>query len=208
MPQLLKDEVQARITQAALEVFAREGFEGATMAAIAKAAAISTGNIYRYTRNKEVLFDALLDDAFVARFLSLLRQRAEALRGIADVRQLEASDRYHVVSEDLLAFCLENRHRVVILLGHAQGSRHADVVEQLVTTLVELAVSHFHALDPAARGAEPSRFILERIYRNFVGALVAILSQEASEATYREAVASLSAYHLSGLKGLFERRSP
>lgn len=206
MAQLLKDEVQARIRDAALEVFAREGFDKATMAAIARAAAISTGNIYRYYRNKEALFDALLDDAFVSRFMELMRQRAEALRGVDDVRRLEAGDRYHLLSEDLLAFCLAHRQRVILLLRHAQGTRHEAVVETLVTTLVELAVAHYLALAPSARGAEPPRFLLDRIYRNFVDALLAILGQDASEAALRDAVAAFSAYHLSGLKGLFERR--
>ncbi len=206
MAQMLKDEVEARIRAAALEVFAQLGFERATMATIGNVAQVSTGNIYRYYRNKEALFDALLSEAFAGRFVELLRQRAEALKGIDDLQRLDEGDRYHLLSEELLVFCLSNRLQVVILLAHSQGTRHDAVPEKVVQTLVEVAFAHYHALAPSKQGPEPSRAILELIYRNFVSAMVAILSQNSPEAALREAIAEYSAYHLSGLTALFSRR--
>ena len=79
--QYLKEEVQQRIDRAALETFAQEGFARATVAAIARRAAISTGNVYRYYPGKEALFEALLPPSFAEQLRELLRAAARRWRG-------------------------------------------------------------------------------------------------------------------------------
>jgi AcrR family transcriptional regulator len=59
MPQVLKDDVRARILDAARAVFAEHGFLGATMATIAERAELGTASLYRYYPSKESLFDEL-----------------------------------------------------------------------------------------------------------------------------------------------------
>jgi AcrR family transcriptional regulator len=203
MAQYLKDEVQEDIAAAALEVFARKGFRHATMAEIGKAARVSTGNIYRYFENKELLFHTLISEEFVGRFLDLMRRRVKSLEGIEDLRSLAPTAAYHVLSEELLSFSIENRPRVVILLGRSQGTRYENFAEELVGTLVALALEHFRALAPSLQVTKPLRFNLDLIYRNLVDAMVRILTHFREEADIRQAVADYSRYHLSGLKGLF-----
>ena len=60
--QTLKPELEARVLDAAEAVFAESGYAGATMAAIAERAGMSTGNVYRYFANKEALFLALFPE--------------------------------------------------------------------------------------------------------------------------------------------------
>ncbi|MBI2845964.1 MAG: TetR/AcrR family transcriptional regulator [Chloroflexi bacterium] len=55
----LESERKAQILRAALTVFARKGFRGATIAEIAKKAGVSEGTIYNYFRNKEDLLLSL-----------------------------------------------------------------------------------------------------------------------------------------------------
>lgn len=68
---------RASLTDAAQEIFRRDGFEGATMEAIAAAAGCSKATLYGYFASKEELFLAVLE-------LSVDRQ-ASAI--IADVRE-------------------------------------------------------------------------------------------------------------------------
>lgn len=203
MAQQLKDEVQEAIASAALEVFARKGFRQATMAEIGKAARISTGNIYRYYENKEELFHALVTEEFVAAFLDLLRRRVKALDGIEDVRELAPTAAFHGVSEELLSFCLANRQRVIILLGRSEGTRYESFAEELVATLSKLAIAHFRTLRPELELTRTMRFNLERIYRNFVGVMVDLLTHFPKEPDLRRAVEDYSRYHLAGLKSFF-----
>lgn len=204
MAQHLKDQVQQSIVEAALAVIAHKGVAGATMAQIGRAAGVSTGNIYRYYRNKEVLFEALISDAFVARFVSLIRRRIDALEGVEDYRTLGPAAAYNTVSAELLEFCIENRLRVVILLGRCQGTRLEGFARQFADGLVKGAIAHFAGLRPDRKVTRSMRFGLEVIYRNFVDAMVRIFEHFEDPPAIRQAVADYSRYHLVGLKSFFE----
>ena len=56
-----RDEVRDRILDAAMEVFAAEGFAGATIDAIGQAAGFTQGAVYSNFESKDELFLALLD---------------------------------------------------------------------------------------------------------------------------------------------------
>lgn len=56
-----------RIREAALELFSRYWFESVSVAQICRRAEVSNGVFYRYYRNKDTLFEHLLDD-FLRRF--------------------------------------------------------------------------------------------------------------------------------------------
>jgi AcrR family transcriptional regulator len=203
MAQYLKDDVQQRIAQAALTVFAEKGYHAAAMAEIAKVAGVSTGNIYRYYANKDALFYALVTDAFAERFLGLFRQRVMALDGVVDLRSLPADAGFHRLADELLQFCIEHRLQVVILLDMAAGSRFETVGADLQGMLVDLAIRHFRGLNPALEVDEPLDFTLRAIYRQFVTTMVGILRAFERPQTIREAVAAYSRYHLTGLNALF-----
>ena len=63
-----KQAKRAVITQAAAEVFASKGFQGASVDDIAAAAGVSKGSLYSYFKNKEELFYATFQ-AFQAQLL-------------------------------------------------------------------------------------------------------------------------------------------
>ncbi len=204
MAQILKDRVQEDIVAAAVRVFARHGYAAATMAEIAAAAGISTGNVYRYYESKSVLFHDVVSDGFVRTLTRLLRRRVRSLDGVADVRALDAGHRYHRASEDLVRFCIDERLRVVILLGRSAGSRHVGFAERVVRELTALAVAHFRALDPGLEVSQAMRFALREIYRNFVRTMVTVLASFEDEAAIREIVGDYARYHLAGLDSLFD----
>jgi AcrR family transcriptional regulator len=204
MAQYLKEDVQESIARGALRVFAEKGYRAATMAEIADTAGISTGNVYRYYADKYELFRAVIPGEFARRFAELMRRRIKALYGVADIGTLEAGAHYHLLSEELLRFCIENRLRVVILLGKAQGTDHELFAEKMVQELAKLATAYARSTRPAFNAKETTAFALDLIYRNFVNAMVSILTRFDDEAKIREGVASLSRYHLAGLKSFFE----
>lgn len=202
MAQYLKDAVQERIARGALEVFARRGFRRTTMAGIAKASAVSTGNIYRYCRNKADLFDEVVDDQFVRTFTRLIRVRIKALDGVADAGTLEPGAAYHVASETLLAFAIEHRLKIVVLLGRSDGTRLEGFADRFVRDLQRRALAYSRRIRPGLEVTPVLRFSLDQIYRNWTRTLVGILEQFETEAEIRDAVASFSSYHLAGLHKL------
>lgn len=204
MPQYLKDDVQQRIAAAALRIFATEGFRAATMARIAREAGISPGNVYRYYENKDVLFDEVVPPSLVRELKRLVRGRVKALEGVEDVRSLAPGSPWHVISEELLAFAIEHRLAVALLLENAEGTKHEGFADDMVASLSRLAIEHFRALDPSVEVSATMRLDLEIVYRNLLGAMVRILTRFEEPARIAEAVEHYARFHLAGLKALFE----
>lgn len=205
MAQVLKEEVRTSILQAALRRFAAQGYPDTTMEEIAGDAGISTGNVYRYFDGKRDLFHEVLPASFVERFRGLLSERLAAAVGAEDVRNLPEEHAYPLAAGRMLDFAIENRLRVVTLLGRGPGTRYDGVREDVVRTLVDGAVRHFLGPGDGVRTAGPMlRFSLEEVYRNFVGTLVRILERFEEPGDIREATAVYSRYHLTGLAALFE----
>jgi AcrR family transcriptional regulator len=75
--QLRIQETQARLLDAAEEVFVRDGFEGAQLDEIAATAGRSKGSVYTHFKNKEDLFLALFEHrtkSYVARLVGSVRK--------------------------------------------------------------------------------------------------------------------------------------
>ena len=193
MPQILKPEVRDRIVAAAEVVFAADGYDKATMAGIAREAGVSTGNVYRYFRGKQALFEHLLDSSFVEQFERLLDARVGALAGVD----------LHALSEDALAaddamlrFWIDHRLRIVVLLDRAEGSRHAAFGDRFVRRLVELATDQL-----ACRGDELVELTLHNVFQASRRAVVAVRERYEDEAAIRTAFAAFRSFQLAGLEG-------
>jgi len=204
MAQVLKPEVRTRILDAALELFARDGFASTTMARIAAAASVSTGNVYRYYATKESLFAEVVPAAFVSGFTQVVRGRAKAARGLADVGAVARSDAHRAVTEALVELVSAHRLRVVVLLGRAAGTPYAGFADDLVAELVRLALAHARSLRPGFSATPDLRFQLRLVYDNLVRSLVAALAHHHDRDRIAAALDRYSRYHLAGLAALLE----
>ena len=93
-------ETQARIFEAALELFRERGYEAATMRAIAERAGVALGNAYYYFRSKEHLIQAFYSRTH-DEHLAAVRPRLDRLRDLksrllwAMRTKLETIEPYH-----------------------------------------------------------------------------------------------------------------
>src|SRR5438034_9353725 len=62
-PKTKSDETRARILEAAIELFRRQGFDAATMREIATEAGVATGAAYYYFDSKDAIVLAFYDQA-------------------------------------------------------------------------------------------------------------------------------------------------
>src|SRR5262245_20848414 len=112
MVQRLKPEIRGKMLVAAEALFAESGYSNATMAAIARRAGVSTGNLYRYFASKEELFYTILPEAFAESFLRIVRRRvvslveAENLVALGTKAQRDA--------QELLRFWIDHRLKIVV----------------------------------------------------------------------------------------------
>lgn len=102
---------EARILEAAEEVFARYGYEGARMEQVAERAGVEKANIYYYFKGKEQLYRALMESV-LNRFLT---------EAAAFLQQPYEGDSFTQLDEFLdLFFTLVERYQSVIALAFGE----------------------------------------------------------------------------------------
>jgi AcrR family transcriptional regulator len=74
-----REEQRAAILHAARAAFVRDGFESVSMRKLAAEVGYSHGSLYLHFKNKEELFDCLVEESFA--------QLAQALQGLGDARR-------------------------------------------------------------------------------------------------------------------------
>ena len=200
MPQVLKDEVRERLLAAALQEFSERGFAGATMAGIAERAGVGAASTYRYFAGKRELFDAVLPPELVARFEALLERRVRALGREVVAGSGGGPD----LADEMLAFWVEHRLAVAVLLDRAEGTPHAAFAQRFVELLVGATLAQVREARPGLRVSAPARFVLTRIFEGTRRTLAAILVAHAKERELREAVEAFWAYQVPGTRGLSE----
>jgi AcrR family transcriptional regulator len=187
--QTLKEGVARELARVALREFAQRGYRAASMADIAREAGISTGNVYRYFANKEVLFEQVVPLALQTRFLELLKARvlSAGKAGFSEAAQA------------LLEFSLSHRLELVIMLGRAEGTPHEGFAAKVCSLLEAMALAHFGVDQPDAARA----FALREIYRHFVTTMVNALLEHEDPRALRAASEAYAQYHRAGMNALF-----
>jgi len=196
--QTLKPELRERVVRAAEAVFLEDGYQGATMAAIAARAGVSTGNLYRYFESKDALFYTVFPDDLAETLLRLVRKRVRSLVVSDDLGALGSEARDDAAA--LLGFWVEHRAQVIVLLSRAEGSRFESVRERFVDALVRPTVSKLRA-DAGRPLSHAERMVVTNIFENTVRAVVSILEHGRSGEEIERAFAGFWSYQLAGLAG-------
>jgi AcrR family transcriptional regulator len=97
-PERRRELTRTTLIAAAAEVFARRGFEGASLEEIAETAGFTRGAIYKTFGSKEELFFAVSDDDFAARLQSFADKIGESAE-LAEPGELAAMWRQSVVGD-------------------------------------------------------------------------------------------------------------
>ncbi len=204
MAQYLKESVKQTILDQASEIISKKGFSGATMAEIAEASDISTGNLYRYFQNKDKLLAEIIDPEFTAKFKSLIKSRFAKARQI-DNKEANVKD-YWTFAKDHIDFCIANRHKVIILLSGEQGTPHAEFANKLIVDMVNAALSHFLVPEKSNTDSKLLKTLLQKIYKNYLDMLMFIFRQWSSAEEIHRIIEYATLYHVSGLQALCSGR--
>ena len=189
------DQKRAQILKSAARVFAREGFDRASMTQLARECGISKANIYHYYDSKDaILFDILE---------TYLRELRDLICGL-EMEGLSPPEKLHrVVAEILLAYQgVDDEHRVQtsgmsalpedqqrLLRGYQR-----DMVNFLSTILSEVAPDVFQGDGAKLRSATMSVFGMLNWYYMW--------NSGADAQARRDYAALVSNLTLSGVKAL------
>ncbi len=210
MAQTLKDEVRERILAAARQVYAEQGYATARLVDIAEGARVGTGNLYRYFKGKEAIFDDIATPRLAAELLRRLRIRMRELGRMEDWGQATVSR--SASADALLNFWVQHREEVIILLSGAEGTRLGHVRSLVISELSRQAGRYIRKQEEAMQNHADSlpvppvtRFILTRIFASTVEMIVAILREYKDQESIRAAFADFWRYQLHGLQSLLTR---
>lgn len=164
--QTLKEEVRNNICRAAVEEFWKKGFNSASMRDIAKNAGITVGNLYRYFKDKEDLFNAVIEETharlirYVEHNLSLVMSKPE-------------SSFFEHVADTILAMRKENLRELIILFEGSRGTKYENVKEEVIN-MVEKYVNteYLPEIKGFTEGFDP--FISHVIASGFIEGLIMI----------------------------------
>ena len=210
MAQTLKEEVRERILAAARQIYADQGYAAARLVDIAEVAKVGTGNLYRYFKGKEAIFNTIATPQLAADLLRRLRSRIQELGRMEDWSQATVAQSASV--DALLDFWVEHREVVIILLSGAEGTRLSHIRSLVISELSRQAGRYVQKQEELVKNKDESirvppvtRFVLTQIFANTVEMIVAILREYRDQESIREAFADFWRYQLNGLQSLLTK---
>ncbi|MGN7478585.1 TetR/AcrR family transcriptional regulator [Solibacillus silvestris] len=127
--QYLKEEVKNRIIVAALDEFKEKGYLGASIRNIASNADIALGTVYKYFKNKEDLFNSILETVYNDLFIAINK---------IIVTDVNPNDKLIEIKNKILDIFKENSKELLILFGKSKGSKFENLKVEIVDSLYNI----------------------------------------------------------------------
>jgi len=205
MVQVLKDHVKQQISDAAERLFARVGYQKATMGMIAEEGGVATGTIYKYYKNKQALFESIITEAFVAEFKQLTHNRVASLIDPSQAQQSTSIE--SGAAGRLLRFWIDNRLKVIIVLARSEGSRYASFEHDYLQAMAQQALDQLPCTHPDFNDSRIFHFVFNARLADTVKGIVSILETFDQEQDIRAAFAMGWTYHFAGISAVIAQCS-
>lgn len=124
--QYLKEDVKERIQAAALKEFREKGFNDASMRSIAQNAGVAIGNVYRYFKSKEDLYDSMIGPVY-DRLVNFVQNISRIDRSFND-----PIGSINSIRDKILEIFQESNTELLILLEKSDGTKYHYIKENLV----------------------------------------------------------------------------
>nr|WP_282446184.1 TetR/AcrR family transcriptional regulator [Paenibacillus silvae] len=170
---------EQRLLACAKAEFMEKGFAGANLRFIAQRAGMTTGAIYRYFSNKDVLFKAVVGPAanhIQSKLEEIADRQLELLNMEGFITDLTAAD---TVVHQFVDYIYENFDVFDLLLNHAAGSS----MEGFINSLIELDIASTQAyIDKMLqlgllKNSPPARVIALLVKQNYKQLLEIVTSK-------------------------------
>ena len=124
--QYLKEEVKNNIISAAVREFGDKGYHDASMRTIAANAGVAIGNVYRYFKNKDELFNTIVEPVYT-KFTSMVFELYQSHQPVPEIH-LMAED----ITDNIMEFFAKYETELFILIYKSKGSKFENLKEELI----------------------------------------------------------------------------
>lgn len=216
MPQTLKDDVRDRIEQAALDIMLEKGIEACDMRSIARKSGCTTGNLYRYFKNKDRLILSLIKPLTDKLNEVISRQTHGEITLLGENMKLSVDKTARKPSLYLRELLEEKIYNVLVQLG-AEGRKHRKrmgillnsrtVSDGLINWAAELIKNSFYQCFDVNEGKKNADTMIYVFVHSFCQGILQLLQSEqsGSEEIYNKMVGMYLDMQLTGLCLLIDK---
>lgn len=123
-----------RVLDSAKKEFLEVGYQKASMRNIALMAEVTTGAMYNHFKNKEQIFDALVQEPAEAMVLESKRILEVAINSLDDNNLDSISDQSRSGTDWMLSFIYENIEAFRLIFCCSEGTRWESYLDELIKT--------------------------------------------------------------------------
>lgn len=130
--QYLKEDVKDRILSSALKEFMEKGFLDASMREIASHAGVAQGNVYRYFKNKEDLFNSIIGPVH-SHLMTLIVE-------IGDVYETNIDSMYYInsIRDRIMEVFEKFSSELLILMDKSKGTEYQNTREEVILIVEQI----------------------------------------------------------------------
>lgn len=202
--QTLKEEVRNAIVQAASAEFRQHGYMEASMRRIAAAAGMTTGNIYRYFRGKEELFDCLVGPVYeqYSQYAQEYLQTADIMISKDEASKTTFLER---VQTTLVGLLKASGSELMLLVCRSEGSKYGGIKLELIHFTESLLLVLFSA---AKKGNVPlsayEKSEANMLSATMIESVILIIGKNDDPLTLGKLIDRLIAVYGSGIDKMLE----
>lgn len=196
--QYLKDEVREKILSSALIEFKSNGYLDASMRNIASASGIALGSTYRYFKNKEELFNTLIEPIYDKLLLYIVKIQVkvnnctnENCHGIAKY--------ITEILNNITAFAKESNTELLIIFNKSKGSKFENFKKELVSLINDILIKYPNA----AEIDDNTKIIVYTISHDLVEGISFILGQDYDGDKVKILINRLFYFYITDMDRLF-----
>jgi len=182
--QYLKDEMRSKITEKALMEFQEKGYSGASIRNIAKNSGTSPGNIYKYFKSKDDLYENLIGSVYI-----------KIMGCMSQFSKVELNEKAETVFYELMGNIMllieESSLELSILLNKSAGSKYENCKSTFICLITEI-VTGMIKYELSVKGETlKDSFIIYLLSNSMVESISIILNEKEDRAEAKALILSL-----------------
>ena len=169
MPQILKDDIRDKILKTALDEFMTKGYVSTTMKEIARRTGTAVGNIYRYFKSKEELYDAIA--------LPVHNSINGLFKTLPDNYNLQGIEKK---IQSFLDIYKKNKKVFIMLLENSRNTKFENMIEEIIINFSGVIKRWIDALSGTEMTQEEAIFI-KAFTTAYINGIISIISEPIDE---------------------------
>ncbi|EUJ18466.1 TetR/AcrR family transcriptional regulator [Listeria aquatica] len=200
--QILKEDVRKKIIEAARKTFKKEGYAKSSIRKIAIQAEMSSGNLYRYYKNKEALFEEIVRPSY-----EIYQAELEKMKKKYEQREAESGRTpkyYSQIEAELIQFFKLKRDEMNLLFNYSEGSQFASAEQELEQLTYEVTQDIFMTGKRKERLTHLEKSQAKLIARYLIHGLADLLNSTEDQLEFEQLIDTHLLIYSTGLKAVTE----